>query len=81
MKASYHIKLQMAYPVGKFQFSIGRTTVSCNDTNSFPVRDYIFPVGKPLFPHRGNFSFKPLKLQFPLMETKVSRLETKGIPC
>lgn len=26
--------------------------------------------------HRGNFSFKPLKLQFPLMETKVSRLET-----
>jgi len=30
---------------------------------------------------RGNFSFKPLKLQFPLMETKVSRLETKGIPC
>lgn len=25
---------------------------------------------------RGNFSFKPLKLQFPLMETKVSRLET-----
>ena len=25
--------------------------------------------------HRGNFSFKPLKLQFPLMETKVSRLE------
>jgi len=31
--------------------------------------------------HRGNFSFKPLKLQFPLMETKVSRLETKGIPC
>ena len=48
----------MAYPVGKFQFSIGRTTVSCNDTNSFPVRDYSFPVGKPLFPHRGNFSFK-----------------------
>ena len=49
----------MAYPVGKFQFSIGRMTVSCNDTNSFPVRDYSFPVRKPLFPHRGNFSFKP----------------------
>ena len=30
--------------------------------------------------HRGNFSFKPLKLQFPLMETKVSRLETKVSP-
>ena len=36
---------------------------------------------KHFFSHLGNFSFKPLKLQFPLMETKVSRLETKGIPC
>ena len=40
----------MAYPLGKFQFPIGRMTVSYNDTNSFPVRDYSFPVRKPLFP-------------------------------
>ena len=26
----------MAYPLGKFQFPIGRMTVSYNDTNSFP---------------------------------------------
>ena len=61
----------MAYPLGKFQFPIGRMTVSYNDTNSFPVRDYSFPVRdysfpvrKPLFPHRGNFSFKPANRLF-----------------
>ena len=59
----------MAYPLGKFQFPIGRMTVSYNDTNSFPVRDYSFPVRKPLFPHRGNFSFKPQKLNVLPIET------------
>ena len=54
----------MAYPLGKFQFPIGRMTVSYNDTNSFPVRDYSIPVRKPLFPHRGNFSFKPANRLF-----------------
>jgi len=42
----------MAYPLGKFQFPIGRMTVSYNDTNSFPVRDYSFPVRKLHFPRK-----------------------------
>ena len=39
----------MAYPLGKFQFPIGRMTVSYNDTNSFPVRDYSFKPANRLF--------------------------------
>ena len=42
----------LAYPLGKFQFPIVRIKVSCNDTNSFPVRDYSFPVRKLHFSRR-----------------------------
>ena len=68
------LTLQMAYPLGKFQFPIVRIKVSCNDTNSFPVRDYSFPVRKPLFPHRGNFSFKPANRLFHTSKQIVSSL-------
>lgn len=54
----------MAYPLGKFQFPIGRMTVSYNDTNSFPVRDYSFPVGETLVSSLRTDCFKPLNKLF-----------------
>lgn len=50
----------MAYPLGKFQFPIGRSTVSYNDTNSFPVRDNGFPIGETLVSSLRTDCFKPL---------------------
>lgn len=54
----------MAYPLGKFQFPIGRMTVSYNDTNSFPVRDNGFPIGETLVSSLRTDCFKPLNKLF-----------------